>query len=63
MPLKPRNTKVSWCNNPQSHYMEEYMPGEWFETREEEEKEEEFLYSCRMIIVDIEFWECNIEMT
>lgn len=30
---------------------------------EEEEEEEEVLYSCWMITVDIDFQECNVEIT
>lgn len=42
--------------------MEDYMPGEWFRMVKEEETEEEVLYSYRIIIVKIDFQECNIEI-
>lgn len=46
--------------------LEEYMPREWFEIVEEKEKkeeEEEVLFSCRMIIVDIDFQNRRIGIT
>lgn len=42
--------------------LEEYMPREWFRMVEEEEKEE-VLYSCRMVIINIDFQERNIKIT
>lgn len=46
--------------------LEEYMPREWFEIVEEKgkkEEEEEVLFSCRMIIVDIDFQNRRIGIT
>lgn len=40
--------------------LEEYILGEWFEILEEEE---EVVYSCKMIIVDIDFQKRNVEIT
>lgn len=37
--------------------LKKYMHAEWFKTVEEEEDEEEVLYSYRMVIVDIDFQE------
>lgn len=44
--------------------LEEYIPREWFEIPEEdEEDEEEVLYSCRMITVDIDLQERSANIT
>lgn len=43
--------------------LEEYMPREWFKMVEEEDEEGEAFYSCKMIIVDIDFRERNVEIT
>lgn len=43
--------------------LEEYMLGEWLRIVEEEDEEEEVIYSCRMVIVDIMFQEHNVKIT
>lgn len=42
--------------------LEEYMPGGLFRMVKEEKDEDEVLYSCRVIVVDIEFQERNVEI-
>lgn len=41
--------------------LEEYLLGEWLKVVEEEE-DEEVLYSCRTIIVEIDFQERSVEI-
>lgn len=62
-PIKPRKTKVSWCNNPQFLLPWRNICWGWFRMVEEEEEEERVLYYYRMIIIDIDFLEHNFQIT
>lgn len=61
--VKAIEAKVSCYNN---HHcllpLQEYMPWEWFRMVEEKNEEEEVIYTCKMIIVDIDFQECIVEI-
>lgn len=42
--------------------LEEYIPFEWFRIVEEDDQEEEVLYSCKMTIIHMDFQESRVEL-
>lgn len=53
---KPSMKRIFWSNNCQYKLPRGMHAGEWFKIDEEEDDNKEVLYSCIIIIVNIELW-------